>query len=280
MKDDLENEVEALNSIYGDGTLVAEGDVYVLRLPERETSFRLQFEEVYPDVPPTVLGIQSTGENSRKGYGHYLLDVFRDAVGRVWQPGEVCLYDVVEEVTGLLAKEEDAPQERDDLEVHDAQELSTAHIQNLSSTASEDAPPWTISDVLIEMKSVFVARSAPVSSVEQAKSYVQHLLDTDKKVAKATHNITAWRIQRSDGVTYQDCDDDGEDAAGGRLLHLMQLMDLWNVMVVVTRWYGGQKLGPARFGCINSAARDSFVKAGLVQEQGGKGGDGKKKGKR
>ena len=93
-----------------------------------------------------------------------------------------------------------------------------------------------------------------------------HLLDTDKKVAKATHNITAHRIQSDNGVTFQDCDDDGETAAGGRLLHLMQLTDVWNVMVVVTRWYGGQKLGPARFGIINTVAKDALAKGGFVQD--------------
>jgi putative IMPACT (imprinted ancient) family translation regulator len=30
-------------------------------------------------------------------------------------------------------------------------------------------------------------------------------------------------------------------------LHLMQLMDVWDVMVVVTRWYGGVHLGPDRY---------------------------------
>jgi hypothetical protein len=145
-----------------------------------------------------------------------------------------------------------------------------------NTTPREHQPPWTISDVVIELKSVFVARSAPVSTPDQAKQYLQHLLDSDKKIRSATHNITAWRIKGDNGVTFQDCDDDGETAAGGRVLHLIQLMDLWNVMVVVTRWYGGHQLGPKRFSIINTVARDAFVKAGLV-----KGGvSAKKKGKR
>jgi hypothetical protein len=80
--------------------------------------------------------------------------------------------------------------------------------------------------------------------------------------------MTAWRIRGADGlVTYQDCDDDGETAAGSRLLHLMQLMDLWDVMVVVSRWYGGVKLGPRRFAVINAVARDAFVRAGMVHDK-------------
>lgn len=36
--------------------------------------------------------------------------------------------------------------------------------------------------------------------------------------------------------TRQDYDDDGEQAAGGRLLHLLQMTDARNVCVVVSRW--------------------------------------------
>lgn len=279
MKEDLENEIEVINSIYGDDTLVAAGQVgvYVLNLPDHETSFRIEFPDEYPDVPPAVLGIQSSGEHSRKGYAAHVLDVFRDAVGRLFQPGEVCLYDVIEDVTGSLgsANEEEPEQREEGLSMDDVQEtLGSTHL----TPPSDEAPPWTISDVVVELKSVFVARCAPVTSPEQAKQYLQHLLDSDKKVAKATHNITAHRIKGTNGATYQDCDDDGETAAGGRVLHLMQLMDLWNVMVVVTRWYGGQKLGPARFGLINTVARDAFVKGGFVQEPEST--SSKKKGKR
>lgn len=49
-------------------------------------------------------------------------------------------------------------------------------------------------------------------------------------------------------MTMQDNDDDGEAAAGGRIAHLMQLMEVVNVLVVVSRWYGGVKLGPDRCG--------------------------------
>ena len=62
----------------------------------------------------------------------------------------------------------------------------------------------------------------------------------------------------------QDCDDDGEDAAGKRLLHLLQIVDAQNVLVVVSRWYGGVLLGPARFTHINNAARVLMQECGCV----------------
>lgn len=204
-----------------------------------------------------------------------MVDVFRKALGGLFQAGQVCLFDVIEEVNSVLAPSEE---ENIDLSLDEPAHLAEeeTHVQpSATSILPLEEPSWVLSDVVTELKSVFVARCAPVSSPDQAAWYVQHLLDSDKKVRSATHNITAWRIQGENGVSFQDCDDDGETAAGGRVLHLMQLMDLWNVMVVVTRWYGGHQLGPKRFSIINTVARDAFVKAGLVKDEG----QDKKKGK-
>lgn len=46
----------------------------------------------------------------------------------------------------------------------------------------------------------------------------------------------------------------------------MQIMDVWNVMVVVTRWFGGTHLGPDRFKHINAATRDVLLKGGFYEE--------------
>jgi hypothetical protein len=265
MLDDLGNEVEAINSIYGEGSLeavaAAATHLYVLHLPNQSASLKLQFPGNYPDEPPLVIGTHSSGDQTKRGNAAHVLDVFREAVVRWFQPGEVCMYDVIEDVTSTLTSE--IPEAEDDLE-GDEKQVEVDEPSMLIEYAEE--PPWAVSDVIVELKSVFVARCASVTSPAQAKQFLQHLLDTDKKVAKATHNITAHRVKSENGVTFQDCDDDGETAAGGRLLHLMQLTDVWNVMVVVSRWYGGQKLGPARFGIINTVARDSLVKGGFIQD--------------
>lgn len=82
----------------------------------------------------------------------------------------------------------------------------------------------------------------------------------NKKIASATHNIYAYRIYCEDKQTFlQDCEDDGETAAGGRLLHLMEILNVRNVIVVVSRWYGGILLGPDRFKHINNCARNILV---------------------
>lgn len=307
MSEDLHNEIQAINSIYCAETLVPETPVnhydktstfnnYTLNLPGQSVAVRLQFAPDYPGSPPTVLGTQHVGEEMSKGTGARVVEIVRDVLARVFREGEVCLFDLLEEVgsmldhnigmvngegTQLIASgggEEEltvSPGTRSSLE-GDAGESRLAKEQS----QLEEPPPWTVSEVVTEKKSVFIARAATVSTPAQAKHYLHHLLCSDKKVAKATHNMTAWRIKGEGNTTFQDCDDDGETAAGGRLLHLMQVMNLWNVMVVVTRWYGGVQLGPDRFRIINSVARDAFVRGSIVRGEVDRIGGGKRKGKK
>jgi hypothetical protein len=293
----LADEIEAINSIYGDETLclTSSDETWshaVLKLPEQPLSFTVTFSSDYPNSPPQINGTQSA-RTSSKGEGTAAAQVLRDVIARVWSPGQVCLFDVIEEVGGLLDHHHHPDGETEITDPAHGKERSEGPIHppeesdnNILSTAPDASSlPWTVSEPVTEKKSIFVARCTPVADKQAASSALAHLLATNKKVASATHNITAWRIQALDtGVTVQDCDDDGETAAGGRLLHLMQLMDVWNVVVVVTRWYGGTKLGPDRFRIINSAARDALVKGGFVKGEEEKGHEkdkgGKKKGKK
>ncbi|EFQ91748.1 hypothetical protein P3342_008451 [Pyrenophora teres f. teres] len=282
--DAIQDEVTSLNAIFDEGTLSPieqDARVYSLRLPSLPSiTLRIEFPADYPDAPPSILGTQSVGQDVPKGMGNRAVDVVRDVLAKIYQPGEACVYDLLEEAREALEQAE----EQGDLQLHDQHE--TEHIkEDESSRKAADVsidlgpePPWVVAPALTEKKSVFLARVAPVSSPAQARQYVAHLLATDKKAARATHNMTAWRIKGPNDTSYQDCDDDGETAAGSRMLHLMQLMDVWNVVVIVTRWYGGILLGPDRFRIINTAAREALVLGGYSKD--GKDGDGKKKGKR
>lgn len=89
--------------------------------------------------------------------------------------------------------------------------------------------------------------------------------------------MRAYRIKKENSdVIFEDCEDDGEAASGSRLLHLLNLMDAWDVYVVVARWFGGVHIGPVRFRHINECARDALVSGNLVQ-RGTKDEKGKKK---
>ena len=84
-------------------------------------------------------------------------------------------------------------------------------------------------------KSRFLAQAAPVQSAEAALEFVQQVGDPT-----ATHNCWAYRI----GQQYR-FSDDGEPGgtAGKPILQAIDGQGLDQTVVVVTRWYGGIKLG-------------------------------------
>ena len=263
MNSAFDDEITSINSIYGDQTLSpcsTELAVCTLRIPSAPSIvLRCRFPSDYPDAPPAILGIETIGSDAPRGSGVKVVTTTREILEKVYKRGEPCIFDVLEELATALEIDGNH-QDYDDTE---------SQIEVETPEEDEDLgnePPWSISVPIIEKKSVFVGRAAPASSTIEAQQFLCHLLATDKKVAKATHNITAWRIRGTDGTSHQDCDDDGETAAGGRLLRLMQLMDIWDVVVVVTRWYGGVLLGPDRFRIINTAAREALVEGGFSRD--------------
>jgi len=84
-------------------------------------------------------------------------------------------------------------------------------------------------------KSRFVAHAAAVDSQQSSLEFYESVADP-----QATHNCWAWRID------YQvRSSDDGEPGgtAGRPILGVIEGRQLENVMVVVTRYFGGIKLG-------------------------------------
>ena len=105
----------------------------------------------------------------------------------------------------------------------------------------------------------------------------------DKKVGKATHNMFAYRFyateennndngdnekKKKSTLLVKDNDDDGEKGSGAKLASLLELSSAENVLVVVSRWYGGQLLGPSRFKWIAGVARNGLEleQAGFIEE--------------
>ena len=64
------------------------------------------------------------------------------------------------------------------------------------------------------------------------------------------------------GVQVSDNDDDGESSSGTKLAALLELANVNNVLVVVSRWFGGVLLGPVRFKYIASTARALLEETG------------------
>jgi len=103
----------------------------------------------------------------------------------------------------------------------------------MSETLSTLAQPCRHQEEI--RKSRFLAQAAPVESTEQALAFVREVGDPT-----ATHNCWAYRI----GQDYR-FNDDGEPGgtAGRPILQAIEGQAMDRVAVVVTRWFGGIKLG-------------------------------------
>ncbi|MGB8658631.1 MAG: YigZ family protein [Candidatus Zixiibacteriota bacterium] len=106
--------------------------------------------------------------------------------------------------------------------------------------------------------SIFIATAIPVDSEEEAESRI-------KKIAKeffdATHNCFAWRIICS-GRESVKSSDAGEPRGTARkpILAAIQSENLYNVLVVVTRYFGGIKLGRGGLSRAYRASAQSALK--------------------
>ena len=94
---------------------------------------------------------------------------------------------------------------------------------------------------IVEKKSKFIANISYVESVEEAETKIK---DIKKKYYDAKHNCIAYRVIEN-GRIVEKASDDGEPSgtAGGPMLNILQKNNLCNLVVVVTRYFGGILLG-------------------------------------
>jgi uncharacterized YigZ family protein len=94
---------------------------------------------------------------------------------------------------------------------------------------------------ILVVNSRFIASAAPAFSVELARAFIARIRS---EFADASHNVPAFLIGFGASVTAH-CTDDGEPAgtAGRPALTVLQGSGLGDVVVVVTRYFGGTKLG-------------------------------------
>lgn len=84
-----------------------------------------------------------------------------------------------------------------------------------------------------------------------------HALYADDRVARAKHNVYAYRLKSGDGFI-EHYHDDGEWGAGAKLLELLQENDVVDTLVCSSRWYGESPMGRNRFDFYINAVRDAL----------------------
>jgi putative IMPACT (imprinted ancient) family translation regulator len=112
------------------------------------------------------------------------------------------------------------------------------------------AEPQIFEGVLSDRGSKYAVSGGPVGSREEATAFIKALCRR-KKFAKATHH--SWAVLLPDGTPLKN--DDGESGAGMVILRMLERENVTREIVVVTRWYGGVKLGGDRFRRVQDCVR-------------------------
>lgn len=160
-----------------------------------------------------------------------------------------------------------------------ANSMTDVSLASLASLDAMDAlsmsKSWHHSEQFTSKGSVFVGSGALIDGADEVLPLVRSHSNQDSRHRKATHHMYAYRILRQDAgrtIIQHDNGDDGEDGAGRKLAILLENMigselptgrGELGVLLIVSRWYGGVKLGPKRFHHISSVGRDVIMKMDL-----------------
>ncbi|OMP65821.1 YigZ family protein [Domibacillus epiphyticus] len=118
---------------------------------------------------------------------------------------------------------------------------------------------------IVIQKSRFIAYVDRVESVEEAQAFIERI---KKQNRDATHNCSAYMIGENDQI--QKANDDGEPSgtAGVPILEVIKKRGLKDTAIVVTRYFGGIKLGAG--GLIRAygkSASEGLNATGIVERR-------------
>ncbi|MDO4517772.1 MAG: YigZ family protein [Bacillota bacterium] len=130
----------------------------------------------------------------------------------------------------------------------------------LYKTIGQDAEETQIIE-----KSKFIAHAKPVQTREEAEAFIAEIRS---KYKDATHNVPAMVL--GDKMQIQWASDDGEPqgTSGAPMVQLLVGQGITNVVVVVTRYFGGIKLGTGGLvRAYTSSAKLAVESAGICSVQ-------------
>ncbi|CAF1226869.1 unnamed protein product [Rotaria sordida] len=256
-------EIEALNSIFDEKQWKQDENdtelTYTLTMnhrPERAISLDLTFIDGYPTEQPLIYNIRGPWlrGQERQELTNILENIYLNNIGKpvafLWADA---LRDFVDKPSDI----------NETVHMNTTEPIVDQCVLPIVETI---LPPIYSDEPFEDRKSVFQAHLSPVHSKEEVQ-LVLHKLKENKKIANATHNIYAYRIwDEKRNVILTDCDDDGETGASSRMLHLMDTVDVKNVLVVVSRWFGGILLHNDRFKHINNACRMILINHDYIKK--------------
>lgn len=92
-----------------------------------------------------------------------------------------------------------------------------------------------------EKKSKFIGYIKPITTVLEGENFIEKI---KKMHPNATHNVPLYRVIEN-GQEYFKYNDNGEpsNTAGKPMAEILNILDVYNVAIVATRYFGGIKLG-------------------------------------
>ena len=121
-------------------------------------------------------------------------------------------------------------------------------------------PEESFRDVIVDRKSHYTVTGALVMSREDVDAYMKRLL-RDTYYRKATHNSYAYRLVTPEGMVLESKNDDGETGAGMCILRELQRKDAQNLLLIVTRYFGGIQLQSDRYKHVIDSCKIFFERA-------------------
>lgn len=121
---------------------------------------------------------------------------------------------------------------------------------------------------IVEKKSRFIAHVFPVSTEDEVLDIIEQ---TKKRYWDARHNCYAFVLGSGGEITR--CSDDGEPSgtAGRPILEVLTGQGLKNVLVIVTRYFGGTLLGTGGLvRAYSAAAKEGLKNSKIITKQLGK----------
>lgn len=116
---------------------------------------------------------------------------------------------------------------------------------------------------LIIKKSKFIASIARTNSIDEANEFIKKI---SKQYRDATHNTFAYTIGLNDDQVKESDNGEPSGTAGVPELKALQLMNLKNVTVVVTRYFGGIKLGAGGLiRAYSNSVTNAVEKVGVIK---------------
>jgi hypothetical protein len=274
MAEVFEEEIEVLKSIYGDDIDVVNVELdhvdmigqLIYKDPDDVYAVYVDVPSGYPAIAP-VLSISTSRQHShiRNKLEGLVMTTITESLGNVM------LFNLIELIRDNFSTANAFDKDSDN---HIEDVIEDCYIPekplNITSNPSIRTLEVFHGPITTEQKSSFQAHFAFVYSMDEVNLF-RDIVYEDKRVARATHNIFAYRfICPKTNISHHDQDDDGETAAGGRLSEMIRLMKVENVAVIVSRWFGGILLGPDRFKFICNSARDLLEAHGLGHAQASK----------